>query len=168
METAYEARPNLNDLDLTPEEALKTLVARWTDREPDRKAFADGTDDGYRRVQYRYVGGGGSDKHHDPNTIPPGSFQITMMCIPPGQGTTVHAHDVDEAFFLLKGTLLAIIGENPEERVETRLGPWDCICRPAGFYVGLYNDSEEPAYVQVVLPNAESLKPVAKAPHHKN
>lgn len=158
---------NLNEVTGTPEELLKTCVARWVDRAVDWNAFPDAGKEGYRRSQHRYVGGGGSGKHDDPNVIPPGHFNISVMTIPPGQGTSSHTHTLDEAFFVLQGNLTAFLEAEDGGRTETVLGQWDCICRPAGVFGGIYNHTLEPAYVQVILPAGDTV-PTANRPHGKS
>jgi quercetin dioxygenase-like cupin family protein len=154
----------LQDVSGTADELVTKLVARWIDRKRDWGAFGDGKDPGYQRMQVRFVGGGGSGKHDDPDAIPPGAFTVTAMGLPPGQGTSLHAHAVDEAFFVLKGELVAIVIDADGNRAETRLSQWDCFCRPAGVIGGLYNDTLEPSYVQVIL-DASQTVPVARQPH---
>jgi mannose-6-phosphate isomerase-like protein (cupin superfamily) len=154
----------LSDLRGDAEEMAQSLIARWVDRERDWGAFGDGQNPGYQRMQVRYVGGGGSGKHDDPKVIPPGAFTVTAMGIPPGQGTSLHAHAVDEAFFILEGEATGIIIDESGNRAETRLSKWDCFCRPAGVIGGLYNDSMAPCYVQVIL-DATQTVPVARQAH---
>lgn len=156
----------LNNLSGTPEEMLDTCVARWVDRGSDWNAFPEAHREGYRRAQHRYVGGGGSGKHDDPGVIPAGNFNISVMTIPPGQGTTSHTHRLDEAFFLLKGYLTVFVEDQSGHRAETVLGPWDCIARPAGVMAGIFNHTVEPAYVQVILPVGDTI-PVEHRDHAK-
>lgn len=136
---------------------LDDYVARWRDREADWYAFPDSTEEGYQRSQHRYIGGGGSGKHNDPSTITAGSFNVSAMTIPPAQGTTSHAHALDEAFFVLGGLLTVFLETQDGERARTVLGPWDCVYRPAGVLGGLYNHTIEPAYVQVILPVGDTV-----------
>lgn len=158
--------PNLNELKGSPDEMLERCVARWSTREADWNAFPEAGQEGYRRSQHRYVGGGGSGKHDDPNVIPPGHFNISVMTIPPGQGTTSHSHHLDEAFFVVKGHITVFLEDEAGNRAETVLGPWDCICRPAGAMGGLFNHTIEPAYVQVVLPVGDTI-PYEHRDHNK-
>lgn len=148
------------------EEVLSQCVVRWVDREADWHAFPDAEREGYRRSQHRYVGTGGSPKTGAANIIPPGSFNISVMTIPAGQGTTSHTHHVDEAFFVLKGMLTLFLEDQSGNRAETVLGPWDCTCRPAGVMAGVFNHTVEPAYVQVVLPSQNTI-PIEHRDHGK-
>jgi len=126
-------------------------VARFKDRKPDWNAFEDARHEGNKRAQHRFIGAGGSGKHDDATVIPPRGFTLSVVYVPPGQGNPPHTHEVEEVFFVLRGVLTAFLEDESGERVETRLGPWECISCPPGVIHGYVNEGLEPVYVQVML-----------------
>lgn len=137
------------------EEILRRTVGRFRDKRPDWNAFEDAKHEGYKRAQHRFIGGGGSGKHGDPNAIPPRGFTLSIMFVPPGQGNAAHTHEVEEVFFVLDGFLTVFLEDETGKRVETRLGKWECIACPPGVIHGYVNDSLEPVYFQVMLGRAK-------------
>jgi len=133
------------------EEIAKRYVARFRDRKPDWYAFEDAKIEGYKRAQHRFIGGGGSGKHGDPNAIPANGFTLSIMYVPPGQGNAAHTHEVEEVFFVLQGYLNVFLEDEDGRRVWVKLGPWECISCPPGVIHGYLNDSLEPVYFQVML-----------------
>lgn len=133
------------------EEIERRYVARFRDRKPDWNAFEDAKIEGYKRAQHRFIGAGGSGKHGDPTVVPARGFTLSIMYVEPGQGNAAHTHEVEEVFFVLKGLLTVFLEDEAGNRVETRLGPWECISCPPGVIHGYVNDSLEPVYFQVML-----------------
>jgi quercetin dioxygenase-like cupin family protein len=138
---------------MTLEARLAQQVARFADRVPDWDAFADARVDGYRRAQRRYIGSGASGKP-DPRAIPAEHFTLSVMQVPPGQGNAAHAHEVEEAFFVLEGQVRVFFDDADGRRVETVLGRWDCVSCPAGVVHGFENVGTSDAYLQVMLGKA--------------
>src|SRR6266576_392931 len=132
------------------DDLLRTRVARYVDRTPDWDAFADARVEGYRRAQHRYIGSGASGKA-DARAIPAGQFTLSIMFVPPGQGNAAHTHEVEEIFFILEGKVKVFFEDGAGQRVETVLGPWDCVSCPANVIHGYENVGLEPAYLQVML-----------------
>jgi mannose-6-phosphate isomerase-like protein (cupin superfamily) len=132
------------------EDLLHRQVARFVDRKADWDAFADARVDGYRRAQHRFIGSGASGKA-DPSAIPAEHFTLSVMFVPPGQGNAAHTHEVEEAFFVLRGKVLVFFEDETGRRVEAVLGPWDCVSCPAHVIHGFQNVGLEPAYLQVML-----------------
>ena len=130
-------------------------TARFRDRTADWDAFADARIDGFRRAQHRFIGAGGSGKHDDASVIPPGHFTLSIMYVEPGQGNAAHTHEVEEVFFVLQGYLTAFFQDEDGQRVDVRLGPWECVSCPAGIIHGYVNDSLAPVYFQVMIGKAE-------------
>jgi mannose-6-phosphate isomerase-like protein (cupin superfamily) len=130
---------------------LQRQVARFVDRTPDWDAFADARVDGYRRAQHRFIGAGGSGKHDRTDFIPAQHFTLSIMFVPPGQGNAAHTHEVEEVFFILQGKVKVFFEDGAGGRVETVLGPWDCVSCPATVIHGYENVGLEPAYLQVML-----------------
>lgn len=133
------------------EEIMDRYVARFRDRVPDWEAFEDAKIDGWKRAQHRFIGGGGSGKHADPNAIPPGNFTLSIMFVEPGQGNAPHTHEVEEIFFVLDGMLDVFVEDEDGNRLTTRLGKWECVACPPGVIHGYDNTSLEPVYFQVML-----------------
>jgi len=132
---------------------LTCRVARFTDRRADWDAFADARVEGYRRAQYRVIGSGASGKA-DASVIPAEHFTLSVMFVPPGQGNAPHTHEVEEVFFILRGTVKVFLEDGAGSRAETVLGPWDCVSCPADVIHGFENVGLEPAYLQVMLGKA--------------
>ncbi len=150
MSVARHPRPKeLENASL--EDIMGRYVARFRDRVPDWEAFEDAKIEGWKRAQHRFIGGGGSGKHSDPNAIPPGNFTLSIMFVEPGQGNAPHTHEVEEIFFVLQGLLDVFVEDEDGNRLTTRLGPWECVACPPGVIHGYDNTSLEPVYFQVML-----------------
>ena len=150
MTVARHPRPTeLKDMPI--EEIERRYVARFRDRKPDWDAFEDARHEGFKRAQHRFIGAGGSGKHDDPSVVPARGFTLSIVYVEPGQGNAAHTHEVEEVFFVLKGLLTVFLEDEAGNRVETRLGPWECISCPPGVIHGYVNDSLEPVYFQVML-----------------
>lgn len=137
----------------TLDELLTRQVARFNDRKADWDAFADARVEGYRRAQHRFIGSGASGKA-DATVIPAEHFTLSVMFVPPGQGNAAHRHEVEEAFFILRGKVMVFFEDGQGRRVEAVLGPWDCVSAPANVIHGFVNVGLEPAYLQVMLGKA--------------
>jgi mannose-6-phosphate isomerase-like protein (cupin superfamily) len=124
---------------------IDRYVARLDDRRPDWDVlnFQAKVDPKYKRAQMRYVGGGGTGKHDDPNIIRAGHFTLSTMILPAGNEGPLHLHsDVEELFFVLEGELTCIWSDGKRE-VERKLGPRDLIWIPAGIWRGVRNDGDK-------------------------
>jgi len=130
---------------------MDTHVGRYRDKVPDWEAFEDAKIEGYRRAQHRFIGAGGSGKHSDPDVIPARAHTLSIMFVNPGQGNAAHTHEGEETFFVLKGLLDVFVEDEDGRRLETRLGPWECITCPPGVIHGYDNNSLEPVWFQVML-----------------
>jgi mannose-6-phosphate isomerase-like protein (cupin superfamily) len=131
------------------EEIGRRYSARFSERRPDWNAFADAKIEGYRRAQHRFIGN--TSGKPDTNIIPGGAFPLTIMYVPSGQGNAAHTHEVEEVFFVLRGTLTVFFEEEDGRRHELHLGPWDCVSCPAGVIHGYHNNGVEPVYLQVMV-----------------
>lgn len=150
MSVARHPRPpELADASL--EDIMDSYVGRFRDKVPDWEAFEDAKIEGYKRAQHRFIGAGGSGKHADPNVIPARAHTLSIMYVEPGQGNAAHTHEVEETFFVLKGLLDVFVEDEDGRRLETRLGPWECITCPPGVIHGYDNNSLEPVWFQVML-----------------
>jgi mannose-6-phosphate isomerase-like protein (cupin superfamily) len=131
------------------QEICNGYVARFGERKPDWHAFADASIEGWRRAQHRFIGN--TSGKPDGKIIPQGGFTLSVMFVPPGQGNAAHTHEIEEVFFVLQGRLLIFFEDEAGNRVETVLGPWDCVSCPAGVIHGYHNNTVEPVYTQVML-----------------
>ena len=130
------------------QEICTKYVARFGDRKPDWHAFADAAIDGWRRAQHRFIGN--TSRKPDDRIIPAGGFTLSIMYVPPGQGNAAHTHEIEEVFFVLQGHVMVFFEDEAGNRVETVLGPWDCVSCPAGVIHGYHNNTVEPLYMQVM------------------
>ncbi|PSR33813.1 MAG: cupin domain-containing protein [Sulfobacillus benefaciens] len=134
-------------------EKMERYVVRLENREMDWSAlaFQAEVDPRYRRAQIRYLGGGGTGKHDDPNVVPADHFTLSTMLLPPGSIGPLHKHhDVEEVFFVLQGHVTVTWEEDGVE-IESQIGPRDMIWTPAGMYRGMRNDGDSDALVLVML-----------------
>lgn len=136
---------------LTLEEISDKYVGKFRDKVADWDAFADARVDGYRRAQHRFIGAGGSGKVEDTSAIPARAFTLSIMFVPPGQGNAAHTHEVEEVFFVLDGYLTVFFEDEDGNRIDRKLGPWECAACPPGVIHGYINDSLEPVYFQVMI-----------------
>jgi mannose-6-phosphate isomerase-like protein (cupin superfamily) len=136
---------------MSVEDMMKRYTKSFNEIVPDWKAFADSEMEGTRRAQHRFIGAGGSGKHDDPDAIPAGSFTLSVMFLPPGQGGSAHTHEVEEVFFVLKGVVTLFMEDENGHRVSKRMGPWECISCPAGVPHGFINEGVEGAYLQTLI-----------------
>jgi len=137
--------PNIDQID--------KHIARLKDRQPDWGVlvFQAKIDPKYRRAQMRYVGGGGTGKHDDPNIIHAGHFTLSTMILPAGNEGPLHLHsDVEELFFVLEG-MLTCIWSDGRRQIERTLGPRDLIWIPAGIWRGVRNDGDKEAVFLTML-----------------
>lgn len=150
MLTARHQKPKELE-NLTLEDIAKRSIARFRDRTPDWNAFEDAKIEGFKRAQHRFIGAGGSGKHHDANVIPARAFTLSIMYVEPGQGNAAHTHEIEEVFFVLQGYLTVFLQSESGERLDFCLAPWECISCPPGVIHGYVNNSLEPVYFQVML-----------------
>jgi len=123
---------------------IDKFVARLKDRQIDWGVldFQTRVNPKYRRAQMRYVGGGGTGQHDDPNIVKAGHFTLSTMVLPPGHEGPLHLHsDVEELFFVLEGELICIWSDGSRE-VARALGSRDLIWIPAGLWRGVRNDGD--------------------------
>ncbi|MEN9559520.1 MAG: hypothetical protein RLZZ502_731 [Pseudomonadota bacterium] len=137
-------------------------VARFGTRTYDWDAlkFQADFDPKYRRAQMRYVGTGGTGVAKDGNTVPAAHFTFSTMIIPAKHEGPMHIHyDVEEIFFLLRGTL-KVVCEKDGERWETVLKERDLISVPPGVYREEINIGDEDALMCVMLGSSNPIRPV--------
>ncbi|EMT0556988.1 cupin domain-containing protein [Providencia stuartii] len=132
---------------------VESRIARFEGRKYDWNAlkFQADFDPKYRRAQMRYIGTGATGVANDANTVPAENFTFSTMVLPSKCEGPLHLHpDVEEVFFMLKGTITLFIKDGDEE-YETVLKERDLISIPAGIYRGLFNHGEEEALMCVMI-----------------
>jgi mannose-6-phosphate isomerase-like protein (cupin superfamily) len=140
---------------------MGSRVARFATRQYDWNAlkFQADYDAKYRRAQMRYVGTGGTGVQSDNNTVPVGHFTFSTMVIPAGHEGPSHIHyDVEEIFFMLRGTL-KVVCEKDGQRWETVLKERDLISVPPGVYREEINIGDEDALMCVMLGSPAPIRP---------
>ncbi|MBT2655139.1 cupin domain-containing protein [Bacillus sp. ISL-18] len=129
-------------------------VARLKDRSLDWNVlkFQEEINPAYRRAQMRYIGRGAT-ANNDANVIAAEHFTLSTMVLPAGCEGPLHLHDdVEEVFFVIKGSVTALIQEEGENEIhEIVLNERDCISSPPGVYRGIRNDGDEEALMLVML-----------------
>ena len=116
MSRAFESwnRPEGKSLE---EWIVGSRVARLEDRKYDFDAlkFQADYDPKYRRAQMRYMGTGAAGVSTDTNTVPAENFTFSTMVLPAQCEGPLHLHDdVEEVFFLLRGSIKLFLEDNGE------------------------------------------------------
>ena len=146
---------------------MMARIARYETRQYDWEVlkFQADFDPRYRRAQMRYMGTGGAGKKSDMNTVPSEHFTFSTMVLPPGGEGPPHIHvDVEEVFFMLRGSIRLTI-QDGEDEWETVLKERDLISVPPGVYRGLVNDGQEEALMCVMLGNPKPVIPSSPPAH---
>ena len=141
---------------------LESRVARYASRRYDWDAlkFQADYDPKYRRAQMRYMGTGGTGVASDSSTVPAAHFTFSTMVIPAGHIGPSHIHyDVEEVFFVMRGTM-HLICEKDGERWEATLNERDLVSVPPGVYREERNIGEEDALMCVMLGSPKPITPV--------
>jgi len=135
------------------EDWMATRIARFETRRYDFDAlkFQADFDPKYRRAQMRYMGTGATGVEADSNTVPAENFTFSTMVLPAQCEGPLHIHnDVEEVFFMLRGSIELTLEDNGET-YTTVLKERDLISIPPGIYRGLYNPTQEDALMCVML-----------------
>ena len=146
----------------TFEQWMNSRVARRSTRTYDWKAlkFQADFDPRYARAQMRYVGTGGTGVASDGNTVPSAHFTFSTMVVPAGHIGPSHIHhDVEEIFFVMRGTM-KVICEKDGERWEGIVSDRDLISVPPGVYREEHNIGDEEALMCVMLGSPKPITPV--------
>ena len=137
----------------TLEQWLTSRIARFATRRYDYEAlkFQADFDPKYRRAQMRYMGTGATGVGSDNNTVAAEHFTFSTMVLPPQCEGPLHVHDdVEEVFFILRGSIELFL-ELDGEKFSTKLHERDLISIPPGVYRGLFNPGQEEALMCVML-----------------
>ena len=146
---------------------MESRVARKSTRRYDWDAlkFQADFDPRYRRAQMRYVGTGATGVASDSNTVPSAHFTFSTMVIPAGGIGPMHIHyDVEEIFFVLRGSM-KVICEKDGQTWEATLGERDLISVPPGVYREEHNIGDEDALMCVMLGTPKPITPTYPPDH---
>ncbi|WP_127957060.1 cupin domain-containing protein [Serratia microhaemolytica] len=153
--------------DQSMEQWVESRIARFAGRKYDWNAlkFQADFDPKYRRAQMRYIGTGATGVASDSNTIPAEHFTFSTMVLPAKCEGPLHVHpDVEEVFFMLKGSITLTVRDG-DEYYQTQLKERDLISVPPGVYRGLFNHGEEEALMCVMLGNPKPAIPTYPDDH---
>jgi len=148
-------------------EWIDSRIARYETRTYDWDAlkFQADYDPKYRRAQMRYMGTGGTGVETDENVVPSEHFTFSTMVLPPHCEGPSHIHtDVEEVFFMLRGSIRLFM-DFEGEHYETILKERDLISVPPGVFRGLYNFRDEEALMCVMLGASKPVTPHYPADH---
>lgn len=135
------------------EDWMAERIARFETRRYDFDAlkFQADFDPKYRRAQMRYMGTGATGVQSDTNTVAAENFTFSTMVLPAQCEGPLHVHDdVEEVFFMLRGSIELTLEDNGET-YSTVLKERDLVSIPPGVYRGLYNYTQEDALMCVML-----------------
>ncbi len=135
-------------------EWIESRTARYQTRRLDWEAlrFQADLDPKYRRAQMRYVGTGATGVKRDGNTVPAEHFTFSTMVLPAGCEGPLHLHDdVEEVFFILKGSKIKLMFKSGDDYCETYMNERDLVSVPPGIYRGLVNEGLEEALMIICL-----------------
>ncbi|NKB21419.1 MAG: cupin domain-containing protein [Alphaproteobacteria bacterium] len=150
------------------DEWMESRVARFETRTYDWDAlkFQADYDPKYARAQCRYMGTGGAGVEHDENVVPSEHFTFSTMILPAGSEGPPHIHvDVEEVFFMLRGSIRLIIDGDNDARYETILKERDLMSVPPGVYRELVNIGKEEALMLVMLGSKKPVIPTYPPDH---
>jgi mannose-6-phosphate isomerase-like protein (cupin superfamily) len=140
---------------------MSSFVGLHTSKVPDWDAFPPSR--GFPeldRAQIRYVGSGASPKSEnvDTGTLRPEHFTVSMIQQPVGKYAASHAHEAEEAFFVLEG-ILTVGWVWDETVIMARLGPRDMIVHARERPHGFKNEGFEPVLCSIMHAKARPLPP---------
>ena len=161
------SQPQIKPQDIPMAQWIESRIARLEGRKYDWNAlkFQADYDPKYRRAQMRYIGTGATGVANDVNTVPAENFTFSTMVLPAKCEGPLHLHpDVEEVFFMLKGTITLFVKDGNEE-YETVLKECDLISVPAGIYRGLFNHGEEEALMCVMIGTPKPAIPTYPEDH---
>jgi len=142
---------------------MDSRVAQRATRTYDWNAlkFQTQVDPKYGRAQMRYIGTGGTGVSGDTSSIPAEHFTFSTMILPAGHEGPLHIHyDVEEVFFVLRGTVKMIAeSQDGSQKWETIVRERDLISWPPGVYRGEINIGDEEALMLVMLGAAKPETP---------
>ncbi|MGL4860406.1 MAG: cupin domain-containing protein, partial [Enterobacteriaceae bacterium] len=143
-QSVIDRSKELKPQDISLGDWVESRIARFEGRTYDWNAlkFQADYDPKYRRAQMRYIGTGAAGVSADVNTVPAEHFTFSTMVLPAKCEGPLHVHDdVEEVFFLLRGSITLFVRDGNNE-YQTQLKERDLISVPAGIYRGLFNHGE--------------------------
>ena len=154
MTTTGDSVEATTDLEQLIDSCLATRETRYEDW--DTLAFqAEKGGEKFRRAQIRYIGSGATGNHEGDNrTLPSGGFTFSNMLLPAGCVGPEHTHhDVEEAFFVLEGTVEFSVHdvEDGTKTASRTLGYRDLIRVPAGVPRSLKTVGDSDALICVII-----------------
>jgi mannose-6-phosphate isomerase-like protein (cupin superfamily) len=141
-------------------------VARFNELEPLTDALFGQFLPNSQASLYKIINRGTADNPKvKPKIKIPHSFATTITSVPPGQGAPLHAHETEEVFFVLNGSMVFLWGDEGEN--EITLNKWDTLSMPKHVMRGFENRTEETVNLYVVIggPDEVTLGSVTYAPH---
>jgi len=151
--TDTEAQGTPTDLETMIDSCIASAATRHEDW--DTLAFQTKAGEQFRRGQIRYIGSGATGDHAgDGRTLPAEHFTFSNMRLPVGGAGPEHTHhDVEEAFYVLEGTLEVTVHDVADgtKTAARRLGYRDLIRVPAGVPRSLRNVGDTDALFCVVI-----------------
>jgi mannose-6-phosphate isomerase-like protein (cupin superfamily) len=154
MQAGAIERQSVVPADKSLAEWIESRTARYETRTLDWNAlkFQADLDPKYRRAQMRYVGTGATGVGKDSNTVAAEHFTFSTMVLPAGCEGPLHVHDdVEEVFFILKGSKVKLMFKTDGDYHEMYLKDRDLVSVPAGVYRGLVNEGLEEALMIICL-----------------
>ena len=86
---------------------------------------------------------------------PPGQYRMEMIRLPKGVAVRGYARAVEEAYFVLEGSI-TVGWEEAAGKAEERLGPRDAILNPAGRVHWFRNDGRVDAEFMMLVGTADA------------
>jgi mannose-6-phosphate isomerase-like protein (cupin superfamily) len=114
------------------------------------------------RAQMRYIGAGGSPKVGDTSTLVPTRFTCSLIYLDPARYAAVHAHEIEEVFWVHEGRLTVTWEHASGEMIDVVLGPGDALLNPSGIPHGFRNDGPAPVVAQFMVGHPKPLMPAYK------
>ncbi|GAC1328007.1 MAG: hypothetical protein NVSMB2_27330 [Chloroflexota bacterium] len=114
------------------------------------------------RAQMRYIGAGGSPKVGDTSTLAPTRFTCSLIHLESGRYAAVHAHEIEEIFFVQQGRMTVTWEHESGDFVDILLGPGDALLNPPDIAHGFRNEGPDPVVAQFMVGHPKPLMPAYK------
>jgi maspardin len=145
-----QAAPTISVPDISLDEMERDCVYRWQNSAPLTDAFLLSRIPGFESKIHKLINKGVLENA----AVKPGikrehPFSVTVIELPPGKGTGLHAHRTEEVFFPLDGRMHFIWGDHGQHEIE--LGPWDCISVPIDHMRAFSNRSDRTVHMLAIV-----------------
>jgi mannose-6-phosphate isomerase-like protein (cupin superfamily) len=121
-------------------EEMERHVFRFKAENGNSEAFASGAVPDFQKSIYKIINKGTVP---NPKVMPaiatPHPFSMSIVKLAPGKGGGLHAHDTEEVFLPLDGSVVFFWGDGGAEE-QLVLGQWDVISFPPGIMHRFRND----------------------------